>query len=202
MSDAGELLYEFPSFQTSAKAVRPKAGVEGGFLVEDSWKFSLASKGQQVAAGALGLLNLAGVTFLSSLLRDPRVLQAAMESGSAAVSLAAGALPLLQVYAALFFAIPAVRWVTSLRTNAAIEARNAARAQQARTLASPPASLGRKLGAARSMQKREKVIQRADVVYDSSKELSDPANDVEGAEFDRMLEDREQRRRKKDKRLL
>ena len=43
------------------------------------------------------MLNLAGVTFLASLLRDPRVLQAALESGSAALSLAAGALPLLQV---------------------------------------------------------------------------------------------------------
>jgi hypothetical protein len=97
VSDTGELLYEFPSFQTSAAKRAKKPGVEGGFLVEDSWKFSLATKGQQVAAAALGLLNLAGVTFLSSLLRDPRVLMAAAQSGSAAVSLAASALPLLQV---------------------------------------------------------------------------------------------------------
>lgn len=110
----------------------------------------------------------------------------------------------LQVYAALFFAIPAVRWVSSLRTNAAIESRNAARAQQARTLASPPAALVRKLESARGMKKREKVIEGADMVYDSSKELSDPTNDVEGLEFDRMLEEREQsrRRRKADKKLL
>jgi hypothetical protein len=109
-----------------------------------------------------------------------------------------------QVYAALFFAIPAVRWVSSLRTNAAIESRNAARAQQARTLAAPSPGLVRKLEAARRVKKREKVIEAGDVVYDSSKELSEPTNDVEGAEFDRRLEEREQsrRRRQADKKLL
>lgn len=48
----GGLLYEFPSFQTSA-ALKAQAGVEGGFLVEDAWRFSAATKGQLVGAGAL-----------------------------------------------------------------------------------------------------------------------------------------------------
>lgn len=194
----GGLLYEFPSFQTSA-ALKAQAGVEGGFLVEDAWRFSAATKGQLVGAGALGVLNLAGVTFLASLLRDPRVLQAALESGSAALSLAAGALPLLQVYAAAFFVIPGVRLALSRRTNARIAARNATRAQQARALAAPSPALRLKLDSGRGKARRQ-VVGAKDVMFDTSKDMTDPTNDVEGREFDKMLEDRE--RRSQGKKLL
>lgn len=67
------------------------------YIVEDKWEMTKARKGQVIGAVALAVANLVGVLWLSAEL--------------AAHALSGPWIPVLQVYAASFFAIPAFRFV-------------------------------------------------------------------------------------------
>lgn len=67
------------------------------YIVEDKWEMTKARKGQVIGAVALAVANLVGVLWLSAEL--------------AAHALPGPWIPVLQVYAASFFAIPAFRFV-------------------------------------------------------------------------------------------
>ena len=75
----GRILYRFPAFQRSAvdwlgrrqvAAGRRSGG--GAYFAERRWQFSLAAPSQKFLAAALGVGNLVGVIWLSTLLRCPK----------------------------------------------------------------------------------------------------------------------------------
>ena len=100
-----------------------------------------------------------------------------------------GAFLCVQVYAAAFFAIPAVRWVLNKKRNVEIEARNAARMAFAKALQSPDGRLRQKLESASRAAQRQVITDR-DIVYSSAKDLSD--QDSDELDFDRRLASLEQ----------
>jgi hypothetical protein len=197
VTSAGGILYRFPDLQKTGS----KAGIKAGSaaarpppLRERAWEFTGAPAGNVVGAVLLGVANAAGVIWLSSLLGSPAV---AARAGADTMAALRPLLPVLQAYAALFFAIPAARWTGLQRTNAAIESRNEARRDAANALAAPPPAVAAKLAAARAGGARTAVAD-AKVVFssDASDSKAAAAADAdEGAEFERRLADREKRRK-------
>ena len=100
-----------------------------------------------------------------------------------------GAFLCAQVYAAAFFAIPAVRWVLNKKRNVEIEARNSARMAFAKALQSPDGRLRQKLESASRAAQRQVITDR-DIIYSSAKDLSD--QDSDELDFDRRLASLEQ----------
>ena len=203
VTPAGGIVYRFPELAVSAAAASGGVGGSGGMsaapapLTEQPWQFSAASQFNLALTVALGIANGAGVVFLTSLVNDPALLADA--GGSDTVAAIALLLPVLQAYAALFFGLPAARWVRLQLRNAEIEARNAARAEAANVLAAPPPAVASKLAAARAGA----VARVADgpIVYSSDE--GDAAAAVAGgaeeaAEFERRLSERDAARRRGD----
>lgn len=100
-----------------------------------------------------------------------------------------GSLPLLQGYAATFFAIPLVRWFLYKGRNAVIEGRNDARREVLQLLQRPDDALTAKLQGAEQVSRR-RVITEADLVFRSDKGLDAQPKDVEGDSFEARLERR------------
>ncbi|PNW80988.1 hypothetical protein CHLRE_07g338350v5 [Chlamydomonas reinhardtii] len=156
VDEAGRILYRFPALQlTGVKGKRPanRFSPQSSFEVpmERDWQFTAASGGQVAGTVFLGLLNLVGVAVLSSLMADPRAVYVLAAQGLGFVP---GLLGPLQLYAAAFFAIPALRWLINSSRNRQIDARNAARAAAAGLLNGPAAVAGwvaDKLAAARQL---------------------------------------------------
>ncbi|KAK9822249.1 hypothetical protein WJX81_006259 [Elliptochloris bilobata] len=186
----GELLYRFPSLQRTARAQRsPPQPPEHGAALERLWQFSRAGEGQRAGAALLGGANLAGVAYLGSLLGSPGAAYALARNG---LGFMLGLFPALQAYAAAFFAIPGLRWLLNARRNAKIEARNEARLAALAQLRAPDARLRRKLANA-ARQAQRVVISDKDIVYSSDKELAAQPADLEAADFERRLREREAR---------
>jgi len=186
----GNLLYVFPSLQTSATSYRSGRDADAGeYLVEEPWKFTSAEGYQVFLTALLGAVNLGGVVFLSIMLRDPQVLQAifAPQNAGSILPVAASLLPFLQVYAAMFFAIPAARWISVSNKNADIEERNQARIDSAKFLQRPPTRVQSKLESARAIAKR-KVIRGNSIKYDTSKDVTEQNLELDEMEaFDQKL---------------
>lgn len=149
----------------SPRAVARVPCAMGRFLAEDALPHSLRQPPP-------------GVAVLAKLVNDPAIIQ---KAGVQTVQAISGLLPGLGAYAALFFIIPALRWLGIQRRNAAIEERNDARRRFARFLASPSGELKGKLQAAQSGARLENVRDR--LVYSSDKSVEE----LEAAEFDRRL---------------
>ncbi|XP_020596410.1 uncharacterized protein At5g03900, chloroplastic-like [Phalaenopsis equestris] len=129
----------------------------------------------------LGTLNLFGVIVLGSMLKNTTV------APSGFISFVSDIFPLLQVYAASFFAIPLFRWFLLSRRNSAIESRNLARRQRAGALELPDPALRKKqLLNAREMAKRS-VIGSDRIVYSTEKDVLD--QDYEAKEWDRRFKE-------------
>lgn len=215
---SGRLLYRFPDLQATAADEAEGSGGNGGGLfgaggggwfgggrgnsnstvvkvpVERQWDFSVASPGQQAAALALGVANLVGVVILGGLLQDPVARLALVREGLGVVL---SAMPWLQAYAFAFFVIPLVRALVDARRNAAIVARNAARADAVELLREPPGSdpaLAQKRAAARRLGGRQRVVGGAgageEVVYSTETETDAQANAAEQRAFDEALRKR------------
>ena len=69
-------------------------GPQEQHALEREWTFTKASEGQKLGTIALGLVNLVGVLYLSSLLAQPYVAQSLAQSS---LGFMAGLLPFLQV---------------------------------------------------------------------------------------------------------
>ncbi|XP_068662180.1 uncharacterized protein At5g03900, chloroplastic [Aristolochia californica] len=190
VDDKGIILYRFPSLQRTASSRRSgmkefvgrrwaeSVGNIDKFFKERKWKFSKAGTQERAMVIGLGALNLFGVIILGSMLKSVSVAPAGL------ISFVADIFPLLQVYAASFFAIPVFRWFLLRQTNANIERRNQARKQRAQALERPDLSLRQKLLSARDMAQRT-VIGKDRIVYTTEKELSD--QDYEAREWERRL---------------
>ncbi|KAG0494168.1 hypothetical protein HPP92_005162 [Vanilla planifolia] len=190
VDDEGNILYCFPSLQRTALSQRTSRkeyvgkkwaewvnGVEK-FFEEKKWSFSKTSTSEKAMVIGLGALNLFGVIVLGSMLKNSTI------APSSFVSFVADIFPLLQVYAASFFAVPLIRWFLVQNTNAVIERRNLARRQRAKVLELPDPTLRRKLLNARDMAKRT-VIGSERIVYSTEKDLLD--QDYEAREWDKRF---------------
>ena len=201
VTPGGGIVYRFPELAVTAAAAsdggRGSKMAAPSPLAEKPWQFSAASPFNLALTVALGIGNAAGVVFLTSLVNDPALMADA--GGSDTVAAIALLLPALQAYAALFFGLPAARWVRLQLRNAEIEARNAARAEAANVLAAPPPAVASKLAAARAGA----VARVADgpIVYSSDEGDAAAAaagGAEEAAEFERRLSERDAARRRGD----
>ena len=202
VTPAGGSVYRFPDLRATGalpKATRGRTAAKASSvptaLSERSWAFSEAPAGNLALTLLLGAANAAGVVFLTSLLGTPGI---AARAGAETVAALGTLLPGLQAYAALFFALPAVRWVGLQGRNAAIEDRNAKRREAARLLAAPPPAVAAKLEAARAGAGRQLVTDDR-VVFSSDADDKAAAKaqlDDEAADFERRLRERERSRGK------
>ncbi len=181
----GDIVYRFPDLASTAskKAVpaRPGSNIPMA-LREWRWELTAARSSQVASSVMLGVLNAGGVAYLTYLMQSPAILQAASAELLRAVSTL---LPGLQLYASLFFLIPAVRSVIYARRNAAIDARNEARRKAERTLRQLRPQLAAKLQAA-AARAQSASFDEARAVFSS--DVS--AEAAEAAEFERRLEER------------
>ncbi|XP_052170668.1 uncharacterized protein At5g03900, chloroplastic [Diospyros lotus] len=192
VDDEGNILYRFPSLQRTASPQRNARreyvgrkwadwmeGVEK-FFKEKEWQFSKTSTSERAMVIGLGGLNFFGVIVLGTMLKNTGTVP------SGFLTFVSDIFPLLQIYAASFFAIPFVRWVFIRNRNAEIEKRNLSREQRARALELPDLSLRRKLLSARDMSQRT-VIGQDRIVYSTDKDLFD--QDYEAREWDRRFKE-------------
>ncbi|XP_076900180.1 uncharacterized protein At5g03900, chloroplastic-like [Bidens hawaiensis] len=190
VDEEGNILYRFPSLQRTAASQRSGrkeyvgrkfsewVGGVDKFFKEKKWDFSKISNTEKAMVGGLGALNLFGVIVLGNMLKNMTV------SPSGIISFVSEIFPLLQIYAASFFAIPLVRWFITQRTNAEIEKRNRAREQRARALELPDVNLRRKILSARDMS-RKTVIGQDRIVYTTERDLFE--QDYDKQEWDRRF---------------
>lgn len=190
VDEEGNILYRFPSLQRTAASQRSGrkeyvgrkfsewiGGIDK-FFKERKWDFSKISNAERAMVGGLGALNLFGVIVLGTMLKNMTV------SPSGFISFVSEIFPLLQIYAASFFAIPLVRWFITQKTNAEIDKRNRARELRARALELPDVSLRRKILSARDMSQRT-VIGQDRIVYTTEKDVFE--QDYDTQEWDRRF---------------
>lgn len=190
VDEEGNILYRFPSLQRTAgpkkrgnkEYVGKKwadwvGGVEK-FFMENKWQFSKTSKSERAMVIGLGALNLFGVVILGTMLKEMKV------TPSGFISFVSSIFPLLQIYAASFFAIPLVRWFFTRKTNAEIDKRNRARKERALALESPDLSLRKKLLSARDMSQRT-FIGKDRIVYSTERDFIE--QDYDTKEWDRRF---------------
>ncbi|CAI5498210.1 unnamed protein product [Closterium sp. Naga37s-1] len=190
----GNILYTFPLLQRTAsngagkQRKQPSPALDPvqqtRYFAESLWTFSEAPVWKRTLAAGLGVVNVVGVVWLSSLLSDPAIVR---EAGVEFVQLISSLMPWLQGYAAVFFAIPAVRYLWQQRANETIALRNSRRQESALQLAQPNAQLRRKLANARE-QARSTVVSEDKVIYTTAKDVAD--QDLEAREWERKLDGR------------
>ncbi|KAF6165925.1 hypothetical protein GIB67_012822 [Kingdonia uniflora] len=151
VDEEGNILYRFPSLQKTGSSQRSgrkeyagkgwadSVGKVDKSFKERKWQFSETGILERALVAGLGGLNLFGVIVLDSMLKSTSI------ELSGFILFTARALPLLKIYAGTFFAIPLIRWVFLLNTNAKIEKRNLARIKRARVLEIPDTFLRRKV---------------------------------------------------------
>ncbi|XP_010683731.2 uncharacterized protein At5g03900, chloroplastic [Beta vulgaris subsp. vulgaris] len=192
VDEEGNILYRFPSLQRTASSIRTGrkeyvgkrwadwSGRVEKFFEEKKWQFSKTNSAERALVIGLGGLNLFGVIILATILKDMAV------KPSGFLSLVSGLLPLLQVYAGSFFAIPLVRWFFVLNKNSEIGKRNRVRKVRAQALESPDLSLRRKLLSAKDMAQRT-VIGKERIVYSTEKDFDEQG--YEAREWEKKFEE-------------
>ncbi|KAD3336383.1 hypothetical protein R6Q59_028394 [Mikania micrantha] len=190
VDEEGNILYRFPSLQRTAASKRSGrkeyvgrtfsewVGGLDKFFKERKWDFSKISNTERAMVVGLGGLNLFGVIVLGTMLKNMTV------SPSGFISFVSEIFPILQIYAASFFAIPLVRWFITQKRNAEIEKRNQAREQRARVLELPDVTLRRKILNARDMSQRT-VIGQDRIVYTTEKDIFE--QDYDTQEWDKRF---------------
>ncbi|XP_078434883.1 iron-sulfur cluster biosynthesis family protein [Wolffia australiana] len=193
VDEEGNILYRFPSLQRTASPQRVGrkeyvgrrwADFVEGFkkiFEEQKWIFSKTKTAERAMVIGLGGLNLFGVIVLGTMLSGPAVRPVGL------ISLVGDIFPLLQVYAASFFAIPLFRWFLLQQKNSQIEQRNAVRKQRALALEAPDPALRRKLLSARDMARRT-VIGPEKIIYSTEEDFA--GEDFEAKEWDRRFRER------------
>jgi len=131
---------------------------------------------------ALGGLNLVGVIFLGSMLKDIATIRGGF------LSFVTDIFPLLQIYAASFFAIPLSRWFLIRKKNMEIDERNRARKQRALALEMPDPTVRQKIESARAMAERT-VIGADRIIYSSEKDFGE--QDYDAKEWERRFRELE-----------
>ena len=183
-------------FSSSSSSSSSKAMSTKSVMLEEKWEMTAATSAQQMLSIALGAANAVGVFVLGNMLANPANQYALMRSGMGWVT---ATMPLLSIYAASFFGIPAIRWVINGRRNAAIEARNQARIQALQLLKEPDEELIIKLREAAKLADK-KVFKSDEAVFKSNRAASDDPVDLESVEFEKKLERRLTEQQEKEER--
>ncbi|KAH7442961.1 hypothetical protein KP509_02G010100 [Ceratopteris richardii] len=183
---SGNIVYRFPSLQRTASQWFSAATFDVSEpFTENSWAFSKANDMNRFLVIGLGVVNFIGVIILSSWLRDAALVG---RFSTGLVPFMAKILPLLQVYTASFFAIPAIRWFSLQKKNAEISRRNAARAEWKQLLQWPDLMLRKKLESAAKLAKQT-FIGQDQIIYSTQKDISD--QDLEVQDWERRFRERE-----------
>ena len=176
VTDDGNIVYVFPSLQTTAQ--RKPMPVPYDAVLEQEWTLTEATTGQKILVGALGALNVVGVVALSVALQNPRNMYVLAVNGLQGII---GIMPYLQAYALSFAVIPLVRWFGIQRKNAAIQDRNNARMMAAKSVMNPSGSLQKKL---KSAGDKKKKIVLDTFIYDTSRPLSEDGQVEDSLDWD------------------
>ncbi|NJM65222.1 MAG: hypothetical protein HC851_05885 [Acaryochloris sp. RU_4_1] len=183
VSPQGEIIYHFPTLQTTATA-RQQQSVSA-FLQEYPWKFSQAGSGQILMAIGLGGLNLIGAMVLGSLLRDGAV--AAQLGGF--VAFVYSIFGILVAYGIGFLGIPLLRYFWIQRQNGKITERNQQRQVCAVALSQANPSLQQKIRYAQTFA-AQSVVSSDNLAYTTEKDLLEQEferSDAIDAEWQRRL---------------
>lgn len=204
---SGHIVYVFPALQQVGSSSSNRSGMSRGIggaiagyfssssksttsikslMLEEKWELTAATPAQQMLSIALGAANAVGVVVLGRLLANPANQYALMQSGMGWVT---ATMPLLSIYAAAFFAIPAIRWIINGKRNAAIEARNQARVEALQLLKEPDEELLLKLREAAKLADK-KTFDSDEAVFKSNRAASEDPVDLESVEFEKKLERR------------
>lgn len=186
VTEDGDIVYYFPELTPT---VLPEAvGRSGGALSEQEVQLCRATGGSLLAAGGLGVLNLVGATWLGSVLSNPLYLVKFPQ-----IALLAKAYPLLLAYAVLYNAIPLARWLLIQRQNKDIRERNENRRLWERRWKNVQNDRVPKLAKALKGIVREGGIAvdgritDSDIVYSTSKDMSEIAESQSLEDFDKKL---------------
>lgn len=196
VTEAGDIIYVFPSFSTTGSrmpnvefAGRGSAvldGIGGPVLVENELTLTRAAFGQRAMVVALGLVNVIGVLTLGAKIATVTPLTA---DAAALVGLIRSVYPALATYAASFVFIPLARYFRQRKVNDEIKRRNRARAAASVVASRPDAALRAKLAAAEAYAQSMTVVKSSDVIYSSDKDTLDQEAVQENFidDFDRRL---------------
>ncbi|NEQ24097.1 MAG: hypothetical protein F6K28_34230 [Microcoleus sp. SIO2G3] len=184
VSPDGEIVYHFPTLQTTARkqSVQPVQA----YLRERLWRFSQATSGQVMLAIGLGAVNCVGALMLGSLLSGGQI--AAQLGGF--VAFVQSIYWLLLGYGIGFLAIPLIRYFWIQLKNKSVEARNQKRQEQAISLSQADATVKKKIAYAQQFA-AQNVITEENLVYTSENDLLDKEIDRKDqidAEWRRRLE--------------
>ena len=184
VSPEGEIIYHFPTLQTTARkqSVQPVQA----YLRERLWRFSQATSGQVMLAIGLGAVNCVGALMLGSLLSGGQI--AAQLGGF--VAFVQSIYWLLLGYGIGFLAIPLIRYFWIQLKNKSVEARNQKRQEHAIALSQADATVQKKIAYAQQFA-AQNVITEENLVYTSENDLLDQeidrADQID-AEWQRRLE--------------
>ncbi|WP_299415028.1 hypothetical protein [Acaryochloris sp. IP29b_bin.148] len=183
VSPQGEIIYHFPTLQSTAKAHQQQS--RSTYLQEYPWKFSQADSGQILLAIGLGGLNLVGAAVLWSLLRDGSV---AIQLGGL-VGFVYSIFGVLVAYGIGFLGIPLLRYFWIQGRNRKIEARNQQRQACTVALSQLNPTLQQKIRYAQTFS-AQSVISSENLAYTTEKDLLEQEyerSDTIDAEWQRRL---------------
>lgn len=168
VSPDGQIVYHFPDLQTTV--IEPRRKSVSDYLQEYRYVFSRASRGQIVAAAALGGLLLAlGI-----------VLNVWLSGGIALIGTADTFVRVIAVlsvgYSIAYLSIPVIRNFWIGRRNRKISDRNGERQQRARLLEQADPTIVQKLAYAQQFA-AETVIGDEDLIYTTERDLTDQESD-------------------------
>eukprot|EP00472_Partenskyella_glossopodia_P008745 CAMPEP_0197520880 /NCGR_PEP_ID=MMETSP1318-20131121/6204_1 /TAXON_ID=552666 /ORGANISM="Partenskyella glossopodia, Strain RCC365" /LENGTH=519 /DNA_ID=CAMNT_0043072637 /DNA_START=345 /DNA_END=1904 /DNA_ORIENTATION=+ len=170
---------------------------EKGIFPEIKIPFSLASDGNLLIAGILGVVNLVGAVYLGSLLRDPMLIY---QTGPEFAALITKIFPFLLTYAIGYNVIPLLRGLANKRKNEEIEDRNFLRAlwydRQSTT------KVQDKIRNSKRFRLKQRVINREDIEYTTAKDLDQQGlgrDEKDLRDFDAALESTTEKQRRRQK---
>lgn len=156
-------------------------------LLEQEFKFSLATDGNKVLAGGLGVVNLAGALYLGQFFQRYAMYGVKLPSYFGLVQ---AGFPFLLSYAVLFNLIPLVRSLWIRNENAKILERNKKRRMWRTALSAGLVKITRKVNAASRLGTKMKELKTSDVIFDTSAPLTENERKKQQTmldDFDRML---------------
>jgi hypothetical protein len=190
VSDAGDIIYQFPDLQTTAGEAPRRQPQLRPALEEKLWLFSRASSTQVLWAIGLGLVNVVGALVLREVITNEQML--------GFLGFIRSILWLLLTYGIGFLAIPAVRYWLLLDRNQKIAERNFQRQHLAteleHQLAASPV-LARKLKFAQQFA-QQNYLDESDLAYTTETDLAEQETQQKAkidAEWQRRLENGDSR---------
>jgi hypothetical protein len=210
VTDDGDIVYLFKDLQISAMdddgdddellysnlmARVTKSSGEGlpannkmEYLQEMNVDFNRNEGIGNILAGGLGVVNLFGALYLGQVLASPAMTGVQLAGVFGVVQTA---YPLLVIYAILFNAIPAARYVYNQKVNTEISKRNSARRKWLTYLQVGGNKISRKLQAAKRLRQRMKRLGgKDDMVFDTRTDIEDLEAEKQASEmkkFDDLL---------------